>query len=100
VIGDYKEFALELSYRVAYYRKKRNMSQQKLGNLIKCTIKQIKELECDDVSENVCIEAWGNKRINFIFKIAQTLQLDPSIFIVPMSDDSFARYRTDKERLN
>jgi transcriptional regulator with XRE-family HTH domain len=78
----------EVGKRIAFYRGKRGLSQESLGEKINYSKSYISK-----------IEAPGSEvpySLGVLFSIAAGLGLDPVIFFLPISEDNFEKYRIDK----
>ena len=74
----------EIGRRIAFYRNKRGISQETLGEKINYSISKI-EAPGSDVPYS----------LDILFAIAAGLELDPVIFLLPISEENFEKYRTD-----
>lgn len=78
----------EIGRRIAFYRSKRGLSQDALGERINYSKSYLSK-----------IEAPGSVvpySLDILFAIAAGLELDPVIFLLPISEENFEKYRTDK----
>jgi transcriptional regulator with XRE-family HTH domain len=78
----------EIGRRIAFYRNKRGLSQEALGEKINYSKSYISKIEASnsDVAYS----------LDILFAIAAGLQLDPVIFLLPINEGDFEKYRTDK----
>ena len=78
----------EIGRRIAFYRNKRGLSQEALGEKINYSKSYISKIEASnsDVAYS----------LDILFAIAAGLQLDPAIFFLPINEEDFDKYRTDK----
>ncbi|TCL55134.1 helix-turn-helix protein [Hydrogenispora ethanolica] len=78
----------EIGRRIAFYRSKRGISQETLGEKISYSKSYISKIEASgsDISYS----------LDILFAIAAGLELDPVIFLLPISEENFEKYRTDK----
>jgi transcriptional regulator with XRE-family HTH domain len=78
----------EIGRRIAFYRSKRGISQETLGEKINYSKSYISKIEAPGSSVPYSLD--------ILFAIAVGLEVDPVIFLLPISDDNFENYRTDK----
>ncbi len=78
----------EIGRRIAFYRNKRGLSQEALGEKINYSKSYISKIEASnsDVAYS----------LDILFAIAAGLQVDPVIFLLPINEEDFDKYRTDK----
>ena len=78
----------EIGRRIAFYRNKRGISQEALGEKINYSKSYISKIEApkSDVPYS----------LDVLFAIAAGLELDPAIFLLPINEEDFDKYRTDK----
>lgn len=78
----------EVGRRVAFYRNKRGLSQEHLGEKINYSKSYISKIEApgSDVPYS----------LDVLFAIAAGLELDSVIFFLPINEEYFEKYRTDK----
>lgn len=93
---NYEEKYLEIGKRIAFYREKRKMSERNLAQLVKCSTIYICKVEGQPVAiETTVSDIWGMKKMDFLFAIADALQMDILAFFRPMTDENFKKYRRD-----
>lgn len=78
----------EIGRRIAFYRNKRGLSQEALGEKINYSKSYISKIEASNSDVTYSLD--------ILFAIAAGLQLDPVIFLLPISEEDFDKYRTDK----
>lgn len=78
----------EIGRKIAFYRTKRGLSQESLGEKINYSKSYISKIEApkSDVPYS----------LDVLFAIANGLELDPVIFFLPINEEYFEKYRTDK----
>jgi len=94
----YEAKYLDVGKRIAFYRQKRDMSQKELGGKIKCSLQEVQQIEGDYLAKRQpFIGIWSVKNLDFLFTIADVLKVDFTVFFLPMNNDNFEKYRTDRE---
>ncbi|SFM34719.1 helix-turn-helix domain-containing protein [Pelosinus propionicus] len=94
---NYGDEYVNLGKRIAYYRKKRRISQEEFSKGLDCSIQEVKAIENDySVSKDLATGIWSVKDLDFLFAIADVLEVDVPVFFLPISDETFEKYRTDK----
>lgn len=78
----------EIGRRIAFYRNKRGISQDTLGEKINYSKSYISKIEAPGSNTPYSLD--------ILFAIAAGLELDPVIFLLPISEENFEKYRTDK----
>ena len=78
----------EIGRRIAFYRNKRGLSQEALGDKINYSKSYISKIEA--TNSNITYS------LDILFSIAEGLQLDPVIFLLPINEGDFDKFRTDK----
>lgn len=78
----------EIGRRIAFYRNKRGISQDALGEMINYSKSYISKIEAPNSDVPYSLDV--------LFAIAAGLELDPVIFLLPINEEDFERYRTDK----
>lgn len=78
----------EIGSRIAFYRNKRGLSQEALGEKINYSKSYISKIEASNSDVTYSLD--------ILFAIAAGLQLDPVIFLLPINEEDFDKYRTDK----
>ncbi len=78
----------EIGRRIAFYRNKRGISQESLGEKINYSKSYISKIEAPNSDVPYSLD--------ILFAIAAGLQLDPVIFLVPINEEGFEKYRLDK----
>jgi transcriptional regulator with XRE-family HTH domain len=78
----------EIGRRIAFYRNKRGISQEALGEKINYSKSYISKIEApkSDIPYS----------LDVLFAIATGLELDPVIFLLPINEEDFKKYRLDK----
>lgn len=93
---DYEEAYLELGKRIAFYRQKRGLSQEQLARRVKCSPIYIQKIEGELVATRTTMSViWSVKQLDFLFAIANALQIDAAAFFKPMTEVNFQKYRRD-----
>lgn len=93
---DYEKEYLDLGKRIAYYRQKRNLSQEQLAKRVNCSPIYIRKIEKNHVATSTSLSVvWAVKKLDFLFSIADALQMDVIAFFKPMNEDYFQKYRRD-----
>jgi transcriptional regulator with XRE-family HTH domain len=93
---DYEEKYLDIGKRIAFYREKRNLSQAELAKKINCTPIYIRKIEGNNVAKKTTLSAvYAVKKLDFLFSIADALQMDVVAFFKPMTEESFQKWRRD-----
>ncbi|MBP2658394.1 MAG: helix-turn-helix domain protein [Firmicutes bacterium] len=78
----------EIGRRIAFYRNKRGLSQDTLGEMINYSKSYISKIEASKSDVPYSLDV--------LFAIAAGLELDPVIFLLPINEEDFEKYRTDK----
>ncbi len=80
-----------IGQRIAYYRQKRGLSREQLAEMARCSPQDIRQVEGDDGH-------WSRsqKRLVFLCSVAEALAVDLPVFFLPMSEEIFNKFRTDK----
>lgn len=87
---------LDLGKRIAFYRGKRNLTQEQLAKRINCSPIYIRKVEGNNVAVRTSLSCmWSVKKLDFLFYIADALQMDVLAFFQPMNEESFQKYRRD-----
>lgn len=93
---DYEEKYLGLGRRIAFYRQKRGLSQEQLARRVHCSPIYIQKIEGELVATRTTMSAiWSVKQLDFLFAIANELQIDAAAFFKPMTEKNFKKYRRD-----
>jgi len=93
---DYEEKYLELGKRIAFYRQKRGLSQEQLARRVHCSPIYIQKIEGELVATRTTMSViWSVKKMDFLFAIANALQIDAAAFFKPMTEENFKKYRRD-----
>lgn len=93
---DYEEKYLELGRRIAFYRQKRGLSQEQLARRVKCSPIYMQKIEGELVATRTTMSViWSVKKLDFLFAIANALQIDAAAFFKPMTEKNFKKYRRD-----
>lgn len=99
--SQYQHQYRQIGKRIAYYRKKRRMTQTALAIRINHSLQFVRLLEDNyEVTGYQSKCPWSVKSLDLLFLIADALQVDLPIFFLPESDEHFEQYRTDKTILN
>ncbi|QDR81390.1 helix-turn-helix domain-containing protein [Sporomusa termitida] len=77
----------EIGRRIAFYRTKRGLSQDALGEKINYSKSYISKIEASNSDVTYSLD--------ILFAIAAGLQLDPVIFFLPINEENFDKHRTD-----
>ena len=78
----------EIGRRIAFYRNKRGISQDSLGEKINYSKSYLSKIEASGSDVPYSLDV--------LFAIAAGLEVDPVIFLLPISEENFEKYRTDK----
>ncbi len=78
----------EIGRRIAFYRTKRGLSQDAIGEMINYSKSYISKIEAPNSDVPYSLDV--------LFAIAAGLELDPVIFLLPINEEDFEKYRTDK----
>lgn len=78
----------EIGRRIAFYRNKRGLSQEALGEKINYSKSYISKIEASNSDVTYSLD--------ILFAIAAGLQVDPVIFLLPINEEDFDKHRTDK----
>lgn len=78
----------EIGRRIAFYRNKRGLSQEALGEKINYSKSYISKIEASNSEVTYSLD--------ILFAIAAGLELEPAIFLLPINEGDFDKYRTDK----
>ncbi|MEN6411940.1 MAG: helix-turn-helix transcriptional regulator [Veillonellales bacterium] len=93
---DYEAEYLDLGKHIAFYREKRNLSQEQLAKRVDCTPIYIRKVEGQNVATKTTLsDVWAVKKLDFLFSIADALQMDVIAFFKPMTEEYFQEYRRD-----
>ena len=93
---DYEEKYLDIGKRIAFYREKRNLSQAELAKRVHCSLIYIRKTEGENVAKKTTLsDVWAVKKLDFLFSIADALQMDVVAFFKPMTEESFQKWRRD-----
>jgi len=87
----------EIGKRIAYYRVKRGLSQQELGEKIHCSEEDINNIE--NYGANSIFKKkspWSRNNMMTLMAIADSLELELVLFFLPITEENFDKYRTDK----
>lgn len=71
----YKEQYRELGERIAFYRKRRGMTQEELALKVNCSTEYIEQIENYDVKSDF---SWS---VNMLLTISDALEVDVLIFL-------------------
>lgn len=94
--NNYETRYIELGKRIAFYREKRGLSQPELAQRVKCSPIYIRKVEGETVAVQTSISGiWEVKKLEFLFAIADALQMDILAFLKPMTEENFLKYRRD-----
>ncbi len=94
--SDYEMKYMELGKRIAFYRQKRGLSQSQLAQRAKCSPIYIQKVEGEAVAVQTSISGiWEVKKLDFLFVIANVLQMDVVAFFKPMTEENFQKWRRD-----
>lgn len=94
---DYFDEYRELGRKIAFYREKRGLSQEALSELLKCSMDDIEQIEAIRLDDSYIAKSpWTNKSLDVLFAIADILEVEVMIFFLPMGEENFEQYRTDK----
>lgn len=93
---NHEEDYLDIGKRIAYYRQKRGMSQERLGEKLNCSPQEIQQIEGDYLAKKTLSGFWSVKNLDFLFVIADVLEMDVLPFFLPVNDENFEKYRKDK----
>lgn len=94
--NNYETRYIEMGKRIAFYREKRGLSQTELAQRVKCTPIYIRKVEGEIVAVQTSISGiWEVKKLDFLFAIADALQMDILAFFKPMTEENFLKYRRD-----
>lgn len=95
--GQHEEAYVNLGKRIAYYRNKRNLSQEEFSKRLGCSLDDVKAIE-NEYPANIdqTTGVWVVKDLDFLFTIADILAVDVPAFFFPMTEEIFAKYRQDK----
>ncbi len=78
----------EIGRRIAFYRNKRGLSQEALGEKINYSKSYISKIEASNSEVTYSLD--------ILFAIAAGLELEPAIFLLPINEGDFDKYRMDK----
>jgi len=93
---DYEEEYLDLGKRIAFYREKRNLTQEQLAKRTNCSPIYIRKVEGNNVAVRTSLSCiWLVKKLDFLFFIADALQMDVLAFFQSMTEENFQKYRRD-----
>lgn len=93
---DYEEKYLDIGKRITFYRGKRNLTQEELAKRVHCSLIYIRKTEGEDVATRTTLsDVWAVKKLDFLFSIADALQMDVVAFFKPMTEESFQKWRRD-----
>jgi len=93
---DFEEKYLDIGKRIAFYRKKREMTQAELAKRVQCSPIYIRKIEGDLVATRTPMSiVWSVKKLDFLFAIAKALQMDVAAFFKPMTEENFQKWRRD-----
>ena len=93
---DFEAEYMELGKRIVFYRQKRGLSQAQLARAVKCSTIYIQKVEGEYVAVRTSISGiWSVKKMDFLFAIANALQMDAAAFFKPMTEENFQKYRRD-----
>ena len=93
---EYEAKYLDIGKRIAFYREKRNLTQAELAKRVHCTSIYIRKVEGQNVATKTTVsDVWAVKKLDFLFAIADALQMDILAFFKPMTEESFQKYRRD-----
>lgn len=94
--NDYDAKYIELGKRITFYREKRGLSQEQLAKQVKCSPIYIRKVEGELVAAKTTMSGvWAVKKLDFLFAIADVLQMDVAAFFKPMTEEIFQKYRRD-----
>lgn len=94
--NNYETRYIELGKRIAFYREKRGLSQAELAQRVKCSPIYIRKVEGETVAVQTSISGiWEVKKLDFLFAIADALQMDILAFFKAMTEEVFQKYRRD-----
>lgn len=93
---DYEKEYLNLGKRIAFYRELRCLSQEQLAKRVNCSRIYIRKIEGNHVATRTSLSGiWSVKKLDFLFAIADALQMDVLAFFKPMTEEIFQKYRRD-----
>lgn len=93
---DYGEEYLDLGKRITFYREKRSLTQEQLAKRVSCSPIYIRKVEGNNVAIRTSLSGiWSVKKLDFLFNIADALQMDVLAFFRPMNEKNFQKYRRD-----
>lgn len=96
MLSDYEKEYLDLGKRIVFYREKRKLSQGQLARRVQCSPIYIRKVEGDYVAVQTTLSAiWSVQKLDFLFAIADALQMDILAFFKPMTEENFQKYRRD-----
>lgn len=78
----------EIGRRIAFYRNKRGLSQEALSERINYSKSYLSKIEGSNTNVTYSLD--------ILFAISAGLQVDPVIFFLPINEEDFDKYRTDK----
>lgn len=78
----------EIGRRIAFYRNKRGLSQEALSEKINYSKSYLSKIEGSNTNVTYSLD--------ILFAISAGLQVDPVIFFLPINEEDFDKYRTDK----
>ncbi len=94
--NNYETRYIELGKRITFYREKRGLSQAELAQRVKCSPIYIQKVEGESVAVKTSISGiWEVKKLDFLFAIANVLQMDVAAFFKPMTEENFQKWRRD-----
>jgi len=78
----------EIGRRIAFYRNKRGLSQEALSERINYSKSYLSKIEGSNTNVTYSLD--------ILFAISAGLEVDPVIFFLPINEEDFDKYRTDK----
>lgn len=92
--NDYDAKYIELGKRITFYRETRGLSQAQLARKVQCSPIYIRKVEGELVATRTTMSGvWSVKKLDFLFAIADALQMDVAAFFKPMTEEVFQKYR-------
>jgi ribosome-binding protein aMBF1 (putative translation factor) len=87
----------QIGQSITYYRKKRGVSRQELAARINSSEEQLREIEIYGSDIAAALKSpWTGKSMDILFAIADSLEMEAVVFFLPVSEENFEKYRTDK----
>lgn len=86
----------EIGERIAFYRKRRNMTIEELAKKVSETTEYIKKIEGDySLDLTPLSHIWSAQNLDLFFKIAEALQMDIAAFLQPTIEENYQKFRKD-----